>query len=375
MARFSIAFTLLLLESAPMAAFPTSNYQDVSDRQGVISTSSVISLSSGSSGSHVNSVSGSGQESQQQVVNLGSIPSSEVVVTTPTVKKVNATSNVTDSLVSSNASAPEISAMALNETIPNNVSNAVSSPLPPSDMPSDMPSSAPSESLYPILTDAGNNWLPADLFPLGECQGDCDDDSECALGLICYQRYGDEPVPYCSGPGSTRWDYCARPLPNQLVVKANYGQPPDSYPLKECQADCDYDYDCEFGLSCLQRDDMEEVPGCVGSGRSGYDYCYKPGNNTLVFYGLGGLPYENYPLQKCQGDCRNDNHCDTGLSCFLRTASEPIPGCLGAGEPAFGYCYDPDDVIILNTTVTDDANLTAYNTSNVTTSRLKSHAS
>lgn len=32
-----------------------------------------------------------------------------------------------------------------------------------------------------------------------QCQGDCDDDTECGQGLICHQRKGSEKVPHCRG--------------------------------------------------------------------------------------------------------------------------------------------------------------------------------
>ena len=42
-----------------------------------------------------------------------------------------------------------------------------------------------------------------------------------------------------------------------------------------CEGDCDYDSDCDVGLRCFQRDGYESVPGCSGSGQSGWDYCYQ----------------------------------------------------------------------------------------------------
>merc|ERR1711935_267629 len=48
------------------------------------------------------------------------------------------------------------------------------------------------------LQNIGNNGKPANVFPLGQCQGDCDDDNECQEGLSCMQRNGGEAVPGCS---------------------------------------------------------------------------------------------------------------------------------------------------------------------------------
>jgi len=48
-----------------------------------------------------------------------------------------------------------------------------------------------------------------------------------------------------------------------------------STPLGMCEGDCDYDSDCP-NLLCFQRNAYEGIPGCTGSGTSGYDYCYDP---------------------------------------------------------------------------------------------------
>ena len=50
----------------------------------------------------------------------------------------------------------------------------------------------------PRLEIAGQNGSPASAFPLGLCQGDCDDDDECGEGLVCLQRGRGDPVPGCS---------------------------------------------------------------------------------------------------------------------------------------------------------------------------------
>lgn len=45
-------------------------------------------------------------------------------------------------------------------------------------------------------------------FSLGLCQGDCDSDTDCAHGLVCFQRDGVAPVPGCTGVGVEDYDYC-----------------------------------------------------------------------------------------------------------------------------------------------------------------------
>merc|ERR1711865_13365 len=43
--------------------------------------------------------------------------------------------------------------------------------------------------------------------------------------------------------------------------------------LGHCEGDCDADADCKSGLKCFQRDGYTAVPGCVGRGTSGWDFC------------------------------------------------------------------------------------------------------
>lgn len=46
----------------------------------------------------------------------------------------------------------------------------------------------------------------------------------------------------------------------------------------ECEGDCDTDAHCMGGLKCFFRDDgsVNAIPGCVGLGTPGMDYCYDP---------------------------------------------------------------------------------------------------
>ena len=57
----------------------------------------------------------------------------------------------------------------------------------------------------------GNGGDPASAFPLNVCEGDCDNDSDCADGLMCFERAGSEAVPGCDGPGTDGKDYCYYP--------------------------------------------------------------------------------------------------------------------------------------------------------------------
>lgn len=46
--------------------------------------------------------------------------------------------------------------------------------------------------------------------PLDCCEGDCDSDSDCLPGLYCTFRDGDEPVSDCQGNPTSGWDYCTQ---------------------------------------------------------------------------------------------------------------------------------------------------------------------
>ena len=55
---------------------------------------------------------------------------------------------------------------------------------------------------------------PSTAFPLAECEGDCDTDTDCRDNLICYQRMAsDRSVPGCNGEPSAgdESDYCIQP--------------------------------------------------------------------------------------------------------------------------------------------------------------------
>lgn len=48
--------------------------------------------------------------------------------------------------------------------------------------------------------------------PCAQCEGDCDEDEDCKLGLKCMERDEFEQVPGCEGEGVEGWDYCYDPM-------------------------------------------------------------------------------------------------------------------------------------------------------------------
>jgi hypothetical protein len=73
-----------------------------------------------------------------------------------------------------------------------------------------------------------------------------------------------------------------RNLNIQADVKGNNGVPSKSFPLKECQGDCDKDDDCAGSLRCFRRSGQQRVPGCTGTNTrwQGVDFCYDPNKDS-----------------------------------------------------------------------------------------------
>ncbi len=277
------------------------------------------------------------------------------------------------------------------------------------------------------INNVGNDGSPSEVFPLGLCQGDCDDDDECAGDLICHQRGRNDAVPGCAGGRNERdsTDYCilpptasptvsvshapshqptvsvapsvsqapsnepslsptAKPTRLQINKVGNGGSPSEVFPLGLCQGDCDDDDECAGDLICYQRGRNEAVPGCAGgrNERDSTDYCIlpptasptishapsqqptisiapsvsqapsdepsfsptaKPTRLLINKVGNGGSPSEVFPLGLCQGDCDDDDECAGDLICYQRERNEAVPGCSGGQNERDNtdYCIPP----------------------------------
>ena len=65
------------------------------------------------------------------------------------------------------------------------------------------------------LRHVANDGLPTTAYPLKNCQGDCDSDTDCEGSLVCSQRSsGNIAVPGCTGgeDEAANYDYCYDPL-------------------------------------------------------------------------------------------------------------------------------------------------------------------
>mmetsp|Transcript_24523 Transcript_24523/g.70692 ORF Transcript_24523/g.70692 Transcript_24523/m.70692 type:complete len:210 (+) Transcript_24523:1089-1718(+) len=111
--------------------------------------------------------------------------------------------------------------------------------------------------------------------------------------------------------------------------------------------DCDSDSQCKLGLKCFFRGDSRAVPGCMGEGIRGKDYCYDPTfvatsqrdpsptnppptnppptnppptnppptSPNLQFATLKRVSNRNCgkrQCKKCEGDCDGDKDCQKG---------------------------------------------------------------
>jgi len=73
----------------------------------------------------------------------------------------------------------------------------------------------------------------SDTKPLSMCMGDCDEDSDCGPGLMCFQRSKNIPVPGCSGglEDNSNTDYCISAEQPSLVIT-------EKFRLGICEGDC-----------------------------------------------------------------------------------------------------------------------------------------
>ncbi|CAB9510452.1 expressed unknown protein [Seminavis robusta] len=297
---------------------------------------------------------------------------------------------------------------------------APSTPTPTNGPTTETPSTAPSWNAYWDLPEADfvGDGLPSSGLSLGLCQGDCDVDEDCLDELVCYQRRFDEPIPWCRGNALNSVDYCVKPPPtveevppatmspttmataaptDMVVALQTVGDEPEM-PLGICQGDCDTNDDCLDDLICFQRDHVEPVPGCVGTGSVSYDYCiidpyatasptmdpnstpapsepitmsptttmtdapttntntgaptnwdplvisaFEPPTASPTFQPLLATVDKDSdgPLGLCEGKCKTDDDCEGDLICLDRDSEDEVPGCGGSPHKGDDYCIYP----------------------------------
>jgi len=189
----------------------------------------------------------------------------------------------------------------------------------------------------------------------GMCEGDCNDDSDCQPGLVCFSRSQGEmsAVPGClSGGGEdiAGMDYCHDPNPptttttstttTTVMTTTTTPEPiilgdlvysrecSESNQCGVCEGDCDGDEDCQDGLKCFSRGEgiMERVPGCNLLGIAGMDYCYDP-NASLAQMFAGGTTTTGTAVtttQAASGGCSAEVHVCPGGGMVFR---DPTNSC------------------------------------------------
>ena len=158
---------------------------------------------------------------------------------------------------------------------------------------------------------------------MGNCEGDCDSDDDCAGNLICFERGKDTMkrglVPGCPDKELSKTDFCVKPEVALPMI--------DDTLLGHCEGDCDSDDDCAGSLVCFERgkDTMKRglVPGCPDKELSKTDFCVKP---------EVALPMiDDTLLGHCEGDCDSDDDCAGSLVCFHDAdnilGQGLVPGC------------------------------------------------
>lgn len=208
---------------------------------------------------------------------------------------------------------------------------------------------------------------PLTAFPLQRCEGDCDFDTECAEGLICFQRGIGEAVPGCLGaeadPQIT--DYCIldpfgsdyvdpdgtnSSIPSAVASGVPSSSPIGTQPPTMVPTVFAAIPDTQAPTSISVVETPTAVAGPVGPPKPVWNRGWEP-------FML---------LDNCEGDCDDDSDCLPGLKCFSREGvGEAVPGCFGGEEDntLTDYCYLPDS------TVNPDGTTTTTNAPSTTTTQ------
>jgi hypothetical protein len=176
---------------------------------------------------------------------------------------------------------------------------------------------------------------PDHLYPLGRCQGDCDEDSHCISGLKCYQREPNITVPGCRGGevDGTASDYCIRleDFPEGLAMDAPSSSPSGNPSIAP------WSIPSATPSVAPSSSSLSSFPSFSGPSTS-------PSSYPTTSQQVGELAVVSEPLSRplalCEGDCDADDDCEEGLICWTRNAGDmPIPFCKGPiGTSRTDFC-------------------------------------
>jgi hypothetical protein len=223
---------------------------------------------------------------------------------------------------------------------------------------------------------------------LGRCEGDCDDDSHCGPGLVCFQRNANEATPGCTGgeDDGSRTDYCvyeqeifmqeptasptsnpsgspsAKPTPAPTVSLDSSSRnsptgPPTSLPtpnptaLSSSHPTANPTESPSSHPTANPTESPSSHPAAnpteSPSSHPTANPTESPSSNSIAIPSFGELksygsdPGDEFPLGVCEGDCDEDAHCAGDLICFQREKHQPVPGCRGSDGTRNDYCIDP----------------------------------
>ena len=164
----------------------------------------------------------------------------------------------------------------------------------------------PSDTLQVV----GNNGLPSSVFPLGRCQGDCDENVDCAGELVCFQRDAGQAVPGCKGTAVESNDYCIRAedlppptIPNSKTFRLKMYHEPGYW--WQCDGVCDQsditqDKDPKWCIQCdgsgCDDDELIKIRTC-SSANTKFEFVATSKLNEVKIRVVGTnlcLMYEGY---------------------------------------------------------------------------------
>lgn len=152
-------------------------------------------------------------------------------------------------------------------------------------------------------------WSPCNI-----CEGHCNNDAECASGLVCWKRIGGRSVPGC--------ELGADVYPNRAYCIRDDECPPDANGNAVGRT-----LGCGNKLSRIaSAHNTHVVPSLVDVGQS------------------GGACSSSSICNLCEGNCHSDAECASGLVCWKRMAQRHVPGCAIGGSGDIGgywYCTHP----------------------------------
>ncbi len=166
---------------------------------------------------------------------------------------------------------------------------------------------------------ANGSWdfcADARCGPCALGQGDCDTNSECAVGLVCLPNTGAQfglpaTVDVCTAPPAGA---CTRVNGDrQLCSDPNCG------PCQAGQGDCDRNAECAAGLICaFNAGEKYGLPATL-------DVCELPPENPCTKspgdWGYCADPACG-PCQAGQGDCDSNAECAAGLTCVYNVGEQ-----------------------------------------------------